>query len=98
MCYACTTNAFHSLKFSLDMAIQSVITKEASEPDDTALLATLLSGAGRYDEAKRAVLSGIERFPSKAAAFSEIGLKVVESTGDREFRKQIDLAVEAREK
>jgi 3',5'-cyclic AMP phosphodiesterase CpdA len=77
---------------------QSVVTEESSEPADIAFLATLLSSAGKHDEAKRAVLTGIERFPGKGAAFSEIGLRIVESTGDREFRKQIDTAVEAREK
>jgi predicted MPP superfamily phosphohydrolase len=75
---------------------QSLISDANAEADDTAMLASLLGGAKRYDEAKSIVLGGIAKFPNKDAAFSEIGQRIVEATGDKEFRKQIDGTVEAR--
>ena len=44
---------------------RSLTTEANSEASDTAMLATLLSGASRYEEAKSAVLGAIEKFPDK---------------------------------
>ena len=59
------------------------------------MLATLLSGASRYEEAKSAVLGAIEKFPDKEIAFSEIGQRIVEATGDKTFRQRMDETVKA---
>lgn len=77
---------------------ESLIRTASPEAMDEGNLAILLTEAGRFDEAKSAVLDGIERFPAKTAYFSEIGLKVVSETGDKDFRKQLNAAVEARGK
>jgi len=78
---------------------RSLIQEASPEPTDAGNLATLLIDAGSFEEAKRAVLDGIEKFPAKAADyFSQIGLRIVDATGDREFRKQLEAAVAARGK
>lgn len=77
---------------------QSMIAEANPEPGDIAMLVTLLSDAGRYGEAKSAVLGGIRKFPDRDAAFYEIGQRIVETTGDKEFRKQMEEAVKARRK
>jgi hypothetical protein len=77
---------------------ETVIAGKSAEPGDSAVLAALLSEAGRQDEAKKAVLAAIAKFPDQSAAFSEIGQKLVEATGDRDFREKLDKAVKARAK
>ena len=66
---------------------------ESADFTDFGHLATLYADAGSTEEAARAVLGGIERFPGKADYFSEIGHKIVISTGDRALRKRIEDAV-----
>jgi hypothetical protein len=57
---------------------------------DLAALASLLVGFGEHDAAKTAVLSGIHRFPEAADRFFAIGQAVVEATGDRPFRDELN--------
>ncbi|MHB1606427.1 MAG: metallophosphoesterase family protein [Leptospirales bacterium] len=77
---------------------QSIVEEENAELSDVAILATLLIGTRRYEEAKHAVLGGIAKFPDRGAAFSEIGQRIVEATEDREFRDQMAQAVKVRRK
>jgi hypothetical protein len=62
----------------------------ASEGGDIAMLATILLRIEDYSAAKDAVLSGIAAFPSNVGGFAEIGMKIVEATGDHEFRNQLN--------
>ena len=59
------------------------------EPTDFASIATLLTNNGEYDEAERVVELGIEAYPENVDAFVEIGMRVVEATGDRNLRKRL---------
>jgi len=69
---------------------ESLVEEGAAEPRDFGNLATLLMAADRFDEAKSVVLGGIGRFPSGAIEyFVEIGLRIVEATGDRAFREKL---------
>ncbi len=71
----------------------------SAEAADIKVLATLLIAAERYEEAKAAVEDGIGKFPGDASGtFLEIGLKIVEATGDRAFRKQLVENIGARGK
>lgn len=75
---------------------QKVVAGEHAEPSDYAVLAALCSDSGRHDEAKKLVLTALEKYPEQSAAFSEIGQKIVEATGDRDLRNKIDAALKAR--
>lgn len=56
-------------------------------------LVTLLIEAGHIDEAKAVVLDGIGKFPAKQRDhLLQIGQRIVEATGDRNFRKQMETA------
>jgi hypothetical protein len=70
---------------------QSLVEEESAEISDVGNLVNLLIEAGSIDEAKAAVLSGIVKFPvNRVDYFVQIGHKIVESTGDRNFRKQLE--------
>ncbi len=77
---------------------RSLAGDESAESIDAGNLATLLIEAGELEEAKVAVIDGIGKFPAKADYFSGIGQKIVEATGDRTFRKQMEAAVAERGK
>ena len=77
---------------------RSFSTEKLSEALDTGNLATLLTEAGEFDDAKVAVLAGIKRFTGKEEYFSQIGLRLVEVTGDREFRKRMEAEISARDR
>jgi hypothetical protein len=71
---------------------------EAAEPSDAGNLATLLIDGGNYEEAKSVVFEGIKRFPAKANYLSEIGQRIVEAKGDKDFREQMRAAIAERGK
>ena len=75
------------------MLYQFLIDDGAGDVRDLGNLATLLIASGRMDEAKTIVLAGIRKFPERADYISEIGHRIVEATGDREFRQHIESAV-----
>jgi hypothetical protein len=76
---------------------RSLAAEGLGEAVDLANLATLLSDGGLVDEAKAVVLEGIARFGASASlGFHEIGLRIVEKTGDRDFREQLKAAIAAR--
>jgi predicted MPP superfamily phosphohydrolase len=49
-------------------------------------------------EAKALVLDGIRKYPIKADYYYDIGQRIVEATGDRSFRQQIEILVKERGK
>ena len=59
---------------------------EYAEPSDCAALAVLTVALEKYDEAKDVIEQGIRRFPDHSRRFAEIGMGIVEATGDRELR------------
>ena len=63
-----------------------VAESEQAEPGDWGALATLMTELTRYDAAKAAVRDGIGRFPDQSQAFVEIGMRLVQECGDRDFR------------
>lgn len=71
---------------------------ESAKFSDVGNLAALLIEAGELDKARTAVLEGIRDFPEKADYFAEIGQKIVEETGDRDFRQQMEVAIAKRGK
>jgi hypothetical protein len=75
---------------------RSLSGEKNSEAIDTGNLATLLTEAGEFHDAKFAVLAGIEKFAGKEEYFSQIGLRLVEATGDRDFRKTMEAKIKAR--
>jgi len=77
---------------------RSIVQEASSEFTDAGNLATLLTEAKNYDEATTTVFSGIDRFPAKGDYFFQIGLNIVEATGNRDLRAQLKAAVEARDK
>ena len=63
-----------------------VVKTELAEPDDYGALATLMMELGCYDEAKGRIRDGIARFPDHTQAFTEVGMRLVQACGDRDFR------------
>ncbi len=68
---------------------------EEAKAGDCAALAVLTVELERYDEAKEVVEQGMDRFPEHSRRLAEIGMRIVEATGDRGFRDW--LASEAQE-
>lgn len=54
--------------------------------DDYACLATLLTDDGRYNQAKTVVVGALELYPDSIKGFADIGMKIVQATGDLDFR------------
>ena len=48
---------------------------------------------GGIDDAGTEILYGIKSFPAKKGYFSEIGQEIVEASGNRELRWQIEAAI-----
>ena len=72
---------------------RSLAESETAIFTDFGSLAILLADAGCTGNAKSIVLNGIRKLPAKASYFSEIGQKIVEATGDRDFREQINNSI-----
>ena len=68
---------------------QDLVLTEYGEAGDWAGLATLLTDEGDHDDAKAAVRGGIRAFPEKIDGFVEVGMKIVTTTGDIEFRNEL---------
>lgn len=78
---------------------RSLAREGLAEPSDFCNLATVLLNVGSFEEAKVVLLDGMRKFETAASGgFHDIGLKIVEATGDREFRKQLEAAIAARGK
>ena len=70
---------------------------ESADYSDAGNLATLLFESANFVEARTVVLEGIRKFPAQADYFAEIGQKIAEATGGREFRKQMEAAISERD-
>ena len=73
-----------------------LIAGESPEFSDGGNLATLLmdeADNNSIEEAKAVVLRGISSYPLKADYYLQIGQRIVQATGDRDFRRQLDSAV-----
>lgn len=67
-------------------------------PQDRENLATLLLNLGRFDDAKAIVVEAIGVSPiENVRSLEGIGQRLVEQTGDREFRKQLEAVIAERE-
>lgn len=75
---------------------RSLAGTEEATSGDLAALASLLAGFGEYDDAKSVVLGGIGRFPDAADSFLTIGHAIIEATGDRPFRDELNARQAAR--
>lgn len=86
------------------MAIQiyrSLTSDRSTDFTDAGNLAILLMeviGDDGLEEAKKVLLNGIGTFPLKASYYLEIGHMIVKQTGDKNFRRQLESAVEERGK
>lgn len=60
-----------------------------AQASDIAAQASLLLGMDDYYNAKKAVLTGIERFHEAADGYLSIGQAIVEASGDRDFRDKL---------
>jgi hypothetical protein len=69
---------------------QDLADGEMSIADDLAALASLLIGLGEHNPAKTVVLRGMHRFPEATNGFFTVGQIIVEATGDRAFRNELD--------
>jgi predicted phosphodiesterase len=77
----------------------SLMQEGAAEASDAGNFATLLIDLDNFEGAQKTVLDGIEKFPVKATDyFFQIGQKIVEATGSREFRRQLENAIKAKGK
>lgn len=73
---------------------RSLVGDVPSEISDASNLAMLLIETGGFDEAKATVLKGIRTFALKQVDhLFEIGQRIVEATGDREFRGKMQAVI-----
>ena len=76
---------------------QELIDAEQPEATDIANLGTLLLQLSRPEEARTAILHGIARCTARGMEqLAEAGHQIVVSTGDREFRDQLNAAIAER--
>ena len=68
---------------------KSLLDTGRANPTDVVNLATLLFEIGDMDDAKTAVLIGVTRWPEAHAQLARIGQRIVEATGDRDFRDEL---------
>lgn len=78
---------------------RSLAGDDAAKINDIGNMVTLLIEAGHVDESRAAVLDSIRRFPAnKRDHLLQLGQRIVEATGDRSFRKQMEAAAVERGK
>jgi hypothetical protein len=80
---------------------RSLLRDGHADAADVGNLATLLLDSGQKDEAQATILGGLRRFAAGRTDFLlEVGQKIVEATGDRGFRKEMEavMAESEREK
>ena len=66
---------------------RELVESDEGKAEDWAALATLLVDDGDNEQAKTAVMRAIETFPDSVDGFVQIGMKIVEATGNLEFRE-----------
>ena len=76
---------------------RSLVESSTSNPTDVGNLVTLLMEADSLDEAKAALLQGVATCPSDGSggldSLAEIGYRIVETTGDKDFRDHLKTAI-----
>ena len=65
---------------------RELLESEFAEPGDYAAIGALTVALERYDDAREVIEEGIRRFPNHTRRFVEIGMGIVEATGDRKWR------------
>lgn len=76
---------------------EALIRDGLDDPQIRANLAILLFNLDRHDEAKIVVIQAIEASPFEALEYlRSIGQRIVAGTGDRAFRKQLEVAIAQR--
>ena len=75
-------------KRALDL-YQELADSAEHEAGDLASLASLLRDDGETEKATSTLLRGIEAFPESTEGFVEIGMGIVQATGDRALRKTL---------
>jgi len=78
-----------------------LINDQSTEFTDGGNLAILLmevNSSESLEEAKAVVLRGIDQFPTKSDYYAEIGQTIVEATGDKGFRQELESTVAQRGK
>jgi 3',5'-cyclic AMP phosphodiesterase CpdA len=77
---------------------RSLAESPASDPSDTGNLATLLMEAGTPEEASDVLLRGMANCPRERLDYlAEIGYRIVDATGNREFRHQLRATIAGRD-
>jgi hypothetical protein len=72
---------------------------DAPDPTDFGSLGLLLAETGETRIAKDVVLRGIVTCTPRAIAYlADIGHRIVEATGDRDFRNQLEMAIAERQR
>ena len=87
LCLARSTER-HDNTRAVELYRETIGSNEA-EPGDYGALATLLVELGQYSEAKKTTIDGLLQFPGHYQAFIDIGMRIVQITGDRSFRDQL---------
>jgi 3',5'-cyclic AMP phosphodiesterase CpdA len=78
---------------------RSLVRDASDDIQDVGNLANLLMETGSIPDAKVAIIEGIRKFPvNRAGYLAEIGQKIVEATGDRGFREQMEDTIAERGK
>ncbi|MGF1517457.1 MAG: metallophosphoesterase family protein [Nodosilinea sp.] len=70
---------------------KDLINEGNAKAADIAFQASLLLQLGNTDEAKEVVFTGIRCFPEATNGYIAIGQKIVEATGDRNFRDKLNV-------
>jgi predicted phosphodiesterase len=92
LCFAQSEEAMDKIRAT--ELYRSLWEEGVAELGDVGNLATLLIDTGNLEEAKVVVLNGIEKFAhGPLGRLIEIGQRIVEATGDRAFRRQLDAPI-----
>ena len=75
---------------------RELVDSPEGEAADFAGVASLLKDDGELDQAKATLLRGIEAFPESIEGFMEVGMGIVEETGDRTLRDTLRTLAAAR--
>ena len=85
-------DARSSVKDDRDRAVSllgNLCDSPEASADDFASLINLLVDLNQLPAAKERIRAAIGKFPAKAQGFAEIGMPIVQQTGDRDFRDEL---------
>jgi predicted phosphodiesterase len=72
--------------------LQNIQFDGSADAGDLAALALILVAIGDYSAAKVSVISALAAFPENRDGFVEVGMRIVEATGDRELRDLLSIS------